>query len=53
MHKWEKGTADGVSTLALKPVCRINWSPKKSMPMVPENGDLSLQKHLEKKKDIK
>ena len=35
---------DGVSTLDLKPMNRVNQSPKQRVPVAPQNGDLSPQK---------
>ena len=35
---------DGASTQALKPMDRVNRSPKQRVPVAPQNGDLSPQK---------
>ena len=36
------------TTLALKPMGRVNRSPKQRVPVVPQNDDLSLQRKLQK-----
>ena len=44
MHKPEPSTGNDGSTLALKPMGRVNQSPKERVPVAPQNGDLSPQK---------
>ena len=39
---------DDRSTLALKPMGRVNQSPKQRVPVTPQNGDLSPQKKFKK-----
>ena len=48
MRKQEQGVGNDGSTLALKPMGRVNQSPKQGAPAAPQNGDLSPQK-LKKK----
>ena len=53
MPKQEQSAGDDGSTLALKPVGRVNRSPKQRAPVDPQNGDLSPQKiYKEKSVDI-
>ena len=40
MHKREQSTGDDGSTLALKPMGRVNPSRKQRAPVAPQNGDL-------------
>ena len=40
MHKQEQSTGDDGSILALKPMVRVNWSPKQRVPVAPQNGVL-------------
>ena len=44
MHKQEQSAGKDGSTLALKPMGRVNQSPKQRVPVAPQNGDLSPQK---------
>ena len=44
MCKREQSMGDDGSTLALKPMGRVNWSPKQRAPVAPQKGDLSPQK---------
>ena len=43
---------DDGSTLALKPMGRVNQSPKQRAPVAPQNGEMSLQKIYLKKKRL-
>ena len=43
-RKREQSMGDDGSTLALKPMGRVNRSPKQRAPVAPQNGDLSPQK---------
>ena len=36
MHKWEKSAGDGASILALKPMGKVNQSPKQREPVAPQ-----------------
>ena len=40
---------DGASTLALKPMGGVNWSPKQRVPVAPQNGDIVTAKLFLKK----
>ena len=44
-----ESAGDAASTLALKPMGRVNQSPKQRVPVAPQNGDLSAQKKCFKK----
>ena len=44
MPKQEQSADDDGSTLALKPMARVNQSPKQRVPVTPQNSDLSPQK---------
>ena len=39
-----EGAGDGASTLALKPMGRVNLNPKQRVLVAPQSGALSLQK---------
>ena len=43
MCKQQQSMDDDGSTLALKPMGRVNQSPKQRALVAPQNGDLSLQ----------
>ena len=43
MQKQEQSAGDDESSLALKPMGRVNWSLKQSGLVAPQNGDLSPQ----------
>ena len=47
------GLRDDGSTLALKPMGRVNQSPKQKVPVAPQNGYLSLQKMLKRNRSNK
>ena len=47
-----ESAGDVASTLALKPMGRVNWSPKQRAPVAPQNGDFVSTKNL-KTKNIK
>ena len=44
MHKQEQSRGNGASTLALKPMGRVNRSLKQRVPVAPKNGELLPQK---------
>ena len=46
MCKREQSMGDDGSTLALKPMGRVNQSLKQRAPVAPQNGDLSPQNFL-------
>ena len=49
-----EGAGNGAPTLALKPMGRVNQSPKQRVPVAPQNGDiLTAKKKKKKKKKIK
>ena len=43
-----ESTGDGASTLALKPMGRVNGSPKQRVPVAPQNGDTVSTKNYKK-----
>ena len=50
MRNQKQTVGDDGSTLVLKPTGRVNRSPKQRAPVAPQNGDLSPQKFILKKK---
>ena len=53
MHKRDLSAGDDGSTLALKPMGRVNRSPKQRAPVAPQNSDLSPQKIYLKKTKVR
>ena len=49
IHYLTESAGNDGSTLALKPIDRVNRSPKQRASVAPQNGDLSPQKLKEKK----
>ena len=45
-----ESAGNGASTLALKPMGGVNWSPKQRVPVAPQNVDIVTENSFKKKK---